>query len=204
VAPEPPPPAPRPVPPPRAVPDRPAPARPARVDTFRQPERQPERLEPRPSASMTMLATPEPAGFGPRLVAGVIDAALTGVGEALLIGPVAWYWWTREIPRSPQDVSFVSILASLVAVIAGLLLGFAYYVYFWGVRGATPGKQLLELAVEGEDGRYPIGTGKALARVLGYMLSSATLGIGFLMIAFGGSGLHDRVAGTRVVRRTRA
>ena len=29
------------------------------------------------------------------------------------------------------------------------------------------------------------------------------IGIGFLMIAVGGDGLHDRIAGTRVVRRGR-
>ena len=40
-------------------------------------------------------------------------------------------------------------------------------------------------------------------RVLGYLLSGLTLGIGFLMIAFGGAALHDRLAGTRVVRRER-
>jgi uncharacterized RDD family membrane protein YckC len=31
----------------------------------------------------------------------------------------------------------------------------------------------------------------------------ASLGVGFLMIAFGGAGLHDRVAGTRVVKGAR-
>ena len=40
-------------------------------------------------------------------------------------------------------------------------------------------------------------------RVLGYVLSVLTLGVGFLMIAFGGAGLHDRLAGTRVMRRER-
>ena len=53
-----------------------------------------------------------------------------------------------------------------------------------------------------EDGSEPIGLSRAAVRVLGYLLSGLTLGIGFLMIAFGGS-LHDRLAGTRVVRRER-
>ena len=84
-----------------------------------------------------------------------------------------------------------------------VLLGALYCIYFWGVRGASPGKELLDLGVETEDGESPIGLGRASLRLLGYVLSVASLGIGFLMIASGGGALHDRVAGTRVVRRSR-
>jgi uncharacterized RDD family membrane protein YckC len=84
-----------------------------------------------------------------------------------------------------------------------LALGAVYYVYHWGVKGATPGKRLLGLVVQGEDGSEPIGLNRATVRVLGYLVSGLILGIGFLMIAFGGAGLHDRMAGTRVVRRER-
>ena len=84
-----------------------------------------------------------------------------------------------------------------------ILLGAVFYVYHWGVKGATPGKRLLGLVVVAEDGSVPIGLSRAAIRVLGYLLSGLTLGIGFLMIALSGSGLHDRLAGTRVVRRER-
>ena len=87
---------------------------------------------------------------------------------------------------------------TLVPLAAGL--GVAYYVYSWGIRGATPGQRFFELTVESEDGQRPIGLGRAGLRFLGYLLSLASLGVGFLMIAFTGSGLHDRIAGTRVVR----
>jgi uncharacterized RDD family membrane protein YckC len=83
-------------------------------------------------------------------------------------------------------------------------LGAVYYVYFWGTRGATPGKRLVGIAVEGEDDASPIGTSRALVRLLGYVLSAALLGAGFIMIAFGMTSLHDRIAGTRVVRRERS
>ena len=46
-----------------------------------------------------------------------------------------------------------------------------------------------------------IGMSRATLRVLGYVASTLLLGVGFLMIAFGGTALHDRIAGTRVVRR---
>ncbi len=160
------------------------------------------RLERAPA--LPASAAVRPAGFGRRLAAGLVDAAIVSLGQALLLTPVLMYWWSRELPRSPQEVPFAPILLSLLLTLLVLVLGGAYYVYCWGVRGATPGKQLLELAVEADDGTSPIGVPRALGRLLGYLLSVATLGIGFLMIVATGNGLHDRIAGTRVVRRRAA
>ena len=100
-------------------------------------------------------------------------------------------------------MAFWPILVSLILGPVVLALGAVYYVYHWGVKGATPGKRLLGLVVQAEDGSEPIGLARAAIRVLGYVLSALSLGIGFLMIAFGGAALHDRLAGTRVVRRER-
>ena len=57
--------------------------------------------------------------------------------------------------------------------------------------------------MESDDGRSPIGVGRASLRAFGYLLCVASLGVGFLMVVFGGGGLHDRIAGTRVVRTRR-
>jgi uncharacterized RDD family membrane protein YckC len=57
------------------------------------------------------------------------------------------------------------------------------------------------LAVEGAKGEYPIGLGRAALRFLGYFVSGLPFGLGFLLIPLTGTGLHDRIAGTRVVRR---
>ncbi len=143
------------------------------------------------------------AGLGRRLLAGLADFAIVLAVQAALLAPVAYYWWSRELPRNPQDVPFTPILLSLAFGLLVAVLGGGYFVYFWGTRGATPGKQLLELAVEGDDGAFPIGASRAALRVLGCLLSAATLGIGFLMAASGGSALHDKIASTRVVRRER-
>jgi uncharacterized RDD family membrane protein YckC len=88
------------------------------------------------------------------------------------------------------------------AALAGIF-GIAYYVYYWGMRGATPGKRLVGLTVQAEDGSEPIGAARAAVRLFGYGVSGLLLGAGFLMAAFGGRGLHDRIAGTRVVRSGR-
>jgi uncharacterized RDD family membrane protein YckC len=142
----------------------------------------------------------EPAELGSRLAAFVVDAVFVLSGQAVMLAPVAWYWWAREAPRTPADVSFLPVFASATLVPLVLLLGALYHVYFWSVKGATPGKELLDLRVETDGGVSPIPLGCAALRVFGYLLSAASLGIGFLMVAFGGSGLHDRIAGTRVVK----
>jgi uncharacterized RDD family membrane protein YckC len=146
----------------------------------------------------------EPAGFGERLAAGLLDAVLVGLGQLLLVSPIFLYWWSRELPLNPMEVSFLPIVLSLVLALLAALLGAVYYVHGWGVRGATPGKRLLGIAVEREDGRFPIGVSAACVRLVGYFCSALLLGSGFLMIALRGSGLHDRMAGTRVVRSERS
>ena len=138
-----------------------------------------------------------------RLAAFVVDTVFVVSGQAVLLAPVGWYWWAREAPTTPTDVALLPVFASVTLLPLALLLGVLYHVYFWSVKGATPGKELLDLRVVGDDGRSPIPLACASKRALGYMLSAASLGIGFLMVAFGGRGLHDRIAGTRVVKEAR-
>ena len=157
-------------------------------------------VPPRASLPPRRAARPETAGFGRRLAAGLVDALFLLSGQALMLAPVGYYWWSRELPSLSGDVPFYPILATTALVTLAVLLGALYHVYSWGVRGTSPGKELLDMRVESEDGGCPIGLDRAGLRLLGYLLSAASLGIGFLMIASGGSGLHDRIAGTRVVR----
>ena len=71
-----------------------------------------------------------------------------------------------------------------------------------GFTGMTLGKWATGLRIEKKDGG-PIGIGRALLRhFIGYPLSFALLGLGFLIAAVSvhGRGLHDMIAGTIVVR----
>jgi uncharacterized RDD family membrane protein YckC len=147
--------------------------------------------------------TGELADAGSRLAAFVVDTVFVASGQAVLLAPVGWYWWAREAPSAPADVTLLPVFASVTLLPLALLLGVLYHVYFWSVKGATPGKELLDLRVVAEDGRSPIPLGSAVRRALGYLLGVASLGIGFLMVAFSGRGLHDRIASTRVVKESR-
>jgi pSer/pThr/pTyr-binding forkhead associated (FHA) protein/uncharacterized RDD family membrane protein YckC len=168
------------------------------------PPPRPQRIEPRPrefAEKPQRIRVSEPAGRLARLGASLLDSALVSLAQLALAAPVVYYWLSHRWPPSSEEPLFVPILLSMAVFCLGLLLGAGYYVYFWGVKGATPGKQALGIAVEGIDGRFPIGFAKAAARLFGYIVSGALLGIGFLLIAFGKPALHDRIAGTRVVRR---
>jgi uncharacterized RDD family membrane protein YckC len=163
-------------------------------------EPRPARLEPpRPR----LRAALQEAELGPRFVAGVIDLGLVFLGEVLAIAPITYYWLVRHWPPEPQEPLFVPILLSVSGVLLTLALSAAYFLYFWAIRGTSPGKSVAGLGIETLDGRSPIGFSAAFLRLLGYVVSFALLGTGFLLIFFTHEGLHDRIAGTRVVQRER-
>ena len=66
--------------------------------------------------------------------------------------------------------------------------------------GGTPGKMACGLKIIRSDGSA-LSYGRAIGRYFATMLSSFTLGIGYLMVAFDDEkrALHDRVADTRVI-----
>ena len=82
------------------------------------------------------------------------------------------------------------------------LLGMAYFVGFWAIWGATPGKRLLGLSIERPDGSR-IGPGRAVARYFAWLLSFLLFGVGFIMAGLREDkrGLHDLICDTVVVQR---
>lgn len=178
------------LPPPIASPETPAPA----------PEiREAPRITlPRAPTPLLAKAARAPEA-GTRFVAALIDFGIVLAVEALLLAVPGYYWITRKIPTGPEQVQFFPILFSVGWLTLCTVVGTGYFVYFWGVKGATPGKTAAGLEVEGSDGTQPIGIPRAFARLFGYVVSSVLLGAGFLLILFGKEALHDRIAGTRVV-----
>jgi uncharacterized RDD family membrane protein YckC len=156
------------------------------------------------SAALRSAATGEPAGFGRRLAAGLIDLLIAGAGFAMLTSPAAlllYDRWSRQDSGAAGGSQVLPVLVTAVCLSLGVALVAGYFTFFWGTRGATPGKRILELVVVNEDGSYPIGPSRAVIRFVGCLLSLLPLGLGFLSLAFWGTTLHDRWAGTRVVRR---
>lgn len=96
-----------------------------------------------------------------------------------------------------NDAIYMYIFSQLLA----LLLASIYCISFWVWKGATPGKMLLRMKVVNTEGNNALSLKQAIIRLLGYFLSAATLGIGFIMINFrkDHKGLHDIMAHTGVV-----
>ena len=92
--------------------------------------------------------------------------------------------------------------AETAGIVLAILMTLLNLVVLPGFTGLTLGKWATGLRIERSDGGH-IGIGRALLRhVIGYPLSFALFGLGFLLAAVSvhGRGLHDMIAGTVVVR----
>ena len=94
------------------------------------------------------------------------------------------------------------LLYLIVPFVGDAILNAAYFIAFWAVWGATPGKRLLGLRIERPDGA-PMGPGRCVARYFASFLSLLLLGIGYIMIGLREDkrGLHDLICDTVVVQR---
>lgn len=88
-----------------------------------------------------------------------------------------------------------------VSSLVGIVIGVAYFVYFWTTTGATPGKSAMNIRVVSTDGET-ISAGVAILRYIGYAISAVVLLLGFIWIAIDEDkqGWHDKIAGTYVIK----
>ncbi len=135
-------------------------------------------------------------GFGPRLVAALLDFFFMGV---LQIGTLFLIVKASENAHADDFASWFSTYAPLMGL--GLLLFSAYHIVQWTIWGTTLGKHIMSIRVVGANGQR-LGFTRALVRMLGYFFSLSIGGLGgFLMIAFDPrrQALHDKLADTYAV-----
>lgn len=138
------------------------------------------------------------ASFGERLAAALIDAFFMGLLQAPIIAGLLWVE-SNTTSSGPHD--FGSWLGSYAPFIClGLLIFVGYHVIAWSLYGRSWGKALMGIRIVRSDGTPP-EFGHALLRMLGYFISLASLGWGFLLMALDSrrQGLHDKIAETYVV-----
>jgi uncharacterized RDD family membrane protein YckC len=138
-------------------------------------------------------ATAEPAGFGARLFAVAIDLALLAAIDTAVI-----YLTMQICGLTAADLALLP-KAPLVAFLA--LQNGGYLVSFTA-GGQTIGKMASGIKVVSTREQHPPGFGDALLRTLVWFVLAVPAGLGLLtaLLTPDRRGLHDRFAGTKVVR----
>lgn len=136
------------------------------------------------------------AGFWIRFVAYFVDQIILGMagGAIGLVIGLAF-----GVSSSTPEAAMV---AQIISSILGFAIGLAYYTFFNGKYGATPGKMVVRIKIVTAEG-LPISYGLALGRYFAAILSGIICGIGYIMVAFDEEkrALHDRICNTRVIRQ---
>ncbi|MGV8058111.1 MAG: RDD family protein [Smithellaceae bacterium] len=150
------------------------------------------------------------AGFWRRFVAYTVDNIIINIIFLILTVIIATAFvfgsmsgntrdWITDL-TNPANITSLFLLVAMFYII----ISTAYFTYFHGIKGRTPGKMLLGLQVLSVAGA-PIGFGIAFLRAVGYLVSSLlfTIPVGFLWAAFDKrkQGWHDKIAGTVVIIR---
>lgn len=132
------------------------------------------------------------APLGKRFLAGVLDG-FTLLAAAGVFTIVFWLAGGR-VGVSPLD------LAILLLLIAFWL--FTYFAAFGALTLATPGQSAMGLVIRNFDGECPTRQ-ECLLRAFGYLVSIASVMLGFLWAAMDSDGLawHDHISGTFLAKR---
>ena len=138
------------------------------------------------------VITEQPSRPGARVLAMVIDhVILLGIDAGVIYFTVRMAGLTMNEWRALPVAPMLTFLG---------LLEVAYFYAFTAVGGQTIGKMAVGTCVV-TDGGQPVDAARAMRRTFGGIVSFLLLGLGFLPALFGDyRALHDRLAGTRVVR----
>ena len=147
-------------------------------------------------------------GFWIRLLAHLIDHIILGVVAAPLffitvLPSIIRIAQQADRDQEPSPEMIITIISSVFVYIALAFVGQWLYEALLSSSSwqGTIGKKILRLKVVDEAGNR-IGFGRATGRFFAKILSSMFMCIGFIMIGFTErkTGLHDMLAGTRVLR----
>lgn len=140
----------------------------------------------------------EYVGFGPRLLAALIDSLLfLAISAPLLASIYGWgYFLDADRPVIAGAADF--LISWVFPTIATVVL--------WRWLGATPGKRAIGARVVDAATGDRLTTGQAVVRSLAYVVSALPLCAGFLWIAFDArrQGWHDKLARSVVLRVRRS
>jgi uncharacterized RDD family membrane protein YckC len=174
--------------------NRPRTTRPVRPDSLSF-EPEPESTAVSDSVAVTMASLMESPSLGVRIGAGLIDLIfLVAIDLAVL-------YLTLRITGLQNTLEDLKVLPPIPFAGFLAMLAFGYLAAFTVAGGQTIGKMLMSLRVIGDDGR-PVDPAGAMVRAAGCLLVPVTFGLSYVpaLVTSDHRALHDRLAGTRVVR----
>ena len=135
-----------------------------------------------------------------------LDSTYSTDGTTTLTSARAGFW--RRFAAAFIDGVLLGIVSFILQAILGktgsaltLLIGIAYYTYFHGSTGQTPGDAALSIRVVDKDGGGSIGYGRAFVRWLVSIVSGIVILLGYLWMLWDGEKQtwHDKAANAVVV-----
>lgn len=151
---------------------------------------------------LSSLVTTQPrnAGFWFRVLALFIDTFLCQIASVFLVLPMAFALGASM--AGSATLHEIELAGESLGMVLGIVIQWLWFTIPESSKWqASPGKKLLGLKVTDENGNR-IGFGRANGRYWSKILSGLLFGFGFLMVAFTQKkqGLHDKIAGTLVIR----
>jgi uncharacterized RDD family membrane protein YckC len=134
------------------------------------------------------------AGFFTRALGVGIDAVIVNFSLVALGAVISAFADALGILSGDVAPSVFAVGALLWFLFSSL-----YLLVFWSASGQTPGMRFLDIRIE-KDGEHRIGARAAFRRLVGFWLSAAIFGLGFIgvLIRIDRRGFHDRLGGTAV------
>jgi serine/threonine protein kinase len=172
---------------------------------------------PQAGSSLKPISTPTPipksvsapvpainvvyASWGRRAVAYLIDGFLLYILGICIQVPFMVLIGGVSSASSSSSASAASMMLSCLSSLVSLGINAAYYIGLIASSGQTLGKKAMQIRVITKSGN-PVSFGQAIARYIGYLVSTLMLFIGFLWPLWDDQkqAIHDKMAGTIVVR----
>lgn len=144
------------------------------------------------------IGTVEYVGFWQRFLAQVVDNILASIAITLAIMPFF------DLSLDPAQTSFTpeQLRAHFLYATSSMLFVMVLVLVFWVAKSATPGKMMIRAKIVDAKTLAKPRVSQLLVRyLLGYTVSFAVLGLGFIWVGLDGKkqGWHDKIAGTLVI-----
>jgi uncharacterized RDD family membrane protein YckC len=157
----------------------------------------------------TAAMSPQPAfhyaGFWKRFLAYILDEIIMSILAFIIIVPfgamIGFSLWSHDF--EPTNEFIATVFTTLMMMVLLLLPAkWLYFALMESMKGATLGKMALGIKVTDMYGNK-ISFGRASGRYFGKILSSLTIGIGYIMagITAQKQALHDMIASCLVINK---